>query len=227
MKQRKLNAALDGVFTSRGLSIKLGGHDAVWSLNPSSALQAHRFNNFLAFLPSKWAVVEHDTRVLLCAIAYQAIVNLPDLLAFAKVTSARQRLPGGSRVTWISQNSEFSRIEARCLSARTELSLEMAGDIGDWSAAMEATAQFLAKHYPRLGDWDTEHPIQNALSDASAWLYLHLPSCLYSQLRGALSMPVMADSVFRRLTSHAPAATGEVVNKPTDTEMMIDLVNEQ
>lgn len=225
MKSRKPTRTLDGVFTSRGLGFNLGANGAVWSLNPSSALQAHRFSSFLACLPKQWTSVAADTRVLLCAIAYEAIVNMQDLLAFAKETSDRQRLPGGSRVTWISKNGEASRVEARCLSARTELALKMAGDIGDWSAAEEATALFLAKHYPRLGDWDAKHPIQNSLLDASAWLYLHLPASLYSHVRGALSMPVMADSVFKRLT-HTPAAT-EVGDNLSATDTMVDQVNEE
>jgi len=226
MTRHEMGEALDRGLASTEPNFRLSVNDAVWSLNPSSAVHVHRFNNFLAILPRHWISVTPGTRVLLCAIAYEGILSIGDLLAFAQATSDRQRLPGGSRVTWTSQNSGLSRIEARYISARTELALDMVGDIGNWSAAMDAAGLFFTTHYSRLGDWDTKQPIQIALLDASAWLYLHLPSCLYSHLRGAIIMPLMAESVFGRLT-HPPAASVQLVNTLTDTDCLIDLANEQ
>lgn len=224
MRRNKLGRALGNVLKTDGLSFNLGANDAVWSLGSDSALRAYRFRNFVEQLPQHLPSIEAEVRVVLSAIAFDVISTKQDLLELVSATRRRQRMPGGVRVTWTSKRGDASRFEARCLSSRTEMALQLVDNDVDWTAALQATVNYLAIHYPSVDALSTTHLLEDILLDASAWHFLHLPSCLYSHIQGALSMPVLADAVLSRLTRERMQSC--VVHTPTSADSPLDEINE-
>lgn len=211
-----------------GLSFNVGSADAVWGLQESTALRVHRFSCFSSSLSRNWQTVSPGARVLLCAIAFEAILTEQDLLAFAAASSARLYLIAGSRITWESvangTNGSTSRAESRSVCARTELAMQLSGTAVDWIGALRETTIYLTKHYPKTGGLPSQDILRQVLLDGSAWLYLHLPGCLFSHLTGALSMPVLANAVLQRQTQIDRQSTPDDDLSPTDAA--IDLVSE-
>jgi integrase len=197
MSRRHFKRAALGTTKGKGLSFNLGSNDAVWGLHECTALRAYRFSEFARHLGPTLRQQSDEIRALLCAIREEGLVKTGDLLSFAKAFPNRVRLPKGSRVAWLSAQGSESRMESRYLHPQTELAFELAGGTMNWENALKSTSLFLYAHYPRIGEVNRDRILEEVLLDASAWLYQYLPSCLFSHLHGALSMPSLPDSVFR------------------------------
>lgn len=202
-----------------GLTFHLARDDSLWGLRPFTAFQAYRFDEFLRALPRHFPDMNAEARVVLCSIAYEAILTKGDLASFLAATEERQRLPGMCRVMWISHQGGASRAESRSLSARTEMALQLTKSQVDWSAAIQTATEYLIEHYSSHGEFAAEVTLEEVLQDASAWNYLHQPSCIFSHLKGALSMPVLDSKVFQRLGPHANENEPEVAPTLCDAEL--------
>lgn len=199
--KRKLIGALRESLQSKDLPINLAAGDAVFSLNADTALRAHRFGTFVQRCGSRLASANPPVRAVLCAVVFESVLTIQDLHALLVATPDRLRFRGGARVSWHSRSGDVGRVEMRCLSSRTELSLQQAGSDVDWAIAIQAAEQHLADIYPEQASHKKAPTLDQVLLDSSAWHFFHIPKCLYSNLRGALTMPSLSDSVMDRLGS--------------------------
>lgn len=199
MKRKRLSKAISLALERPGLALNCAASDAVWSINPDSALRVYRFSEFLRDLPSLWATVDAPIRLALCLIAFDTITSWADLIEVTKrITQVRIRR-GVARVCWQKENVRGIRQEARALSARSVLCLRDLPDSVDWSAELKTFEVFLMTNYPKIGIDAPNLKIKDLLLDASVWHYQQLSPCLFTHLEGAFDMPVLPDSVWARL----------------------------
>lgn len=199
MKRKRLSKAISLALDRPGLALNYATSDAVWSINPDSALRAYRFSEFLRSLPSLWEKVDAPIRLALCLIAFDAITSWADLIEVTKRIKHVRIRRGVARVCWQKENVRGIRQEARALSARSVLCLRDLPDSVDWSAELKAFEVFLLTNYPKSGIDALNLKIKDLLLDASVWHYQQLSPCLFTHLEGAFDMPVLPDSVWARL----------------------------
>lgn len=199
--RRKLVGSLQQSLKSKDLPLNLSAGDAVFSLSADTALRAHRFNAFIQRCGSHLASIPAPTRVVMCVICFESVLTIQDLHSLLVATPERLGFRGGSRVIWLNRSGDVGRVEMRCLSSRTELSLQQAGSDVDWAIAIQAAEQHLADIYPGQASHKKAPTLDQVLLDSSAWHFFHIPQCLYSNLRGALTMPSLSNSVMDRLGS--------------------------
>lgn len=199
MNKQKLVGALQESLQSKDLPLNLGANDAVFSLNADSALRAHRFNAFIQRCGSHLASAPPSIHAVLCSIAFESVLTTQDLHSLLVATPERLRFRGGTRVRWLSRSGEFGRIEVRCLSSRTEMALQKVAKDVDWAIAIRDAEKHLVEVYPTQVPRTRAFGLEQILLDSSAWHFFHIPQCLYSNLRGALTMPSLPDTVMDRL----------------------------
>lgn len=196
---RKLVGSIQQSLKSKDLPLNLSAGDAVFSLHADSALRAHRFNAFIQRCGNHLASAPPPVRAVLCVVVFESVLTIQDLHPLLVATPERLRFRGGSRVSWLSRSGDVGRVEMRCLSSRTELALQHAGNEMDWAIAIRDTEQHLAGIYPELEARSQALKLEQVLLDSSAWHFFHIPPCLYSNIRGALTMPSLPNSVMSRL----------------------------
>lgn len=183
------------------LQFRVSAGDAVWSLRRESAARAARFSAFVQQLPGQWPTVSDEVRAVLCALAYECVLTRQDLLCLLVSSAQQKTIPHAVRVTWEQKCGKNTRFESRCLSARTVLALKKVSSFIDWPNAISSTEQHLQKSYPFLVPPPPAVVLEEIFLDASAWNFLHLPACLYSHIRSAISMPSLPDTVLDRLNA--------------------------
>ncbi|MDR7152886.1 integrase [Hydrogenophaga palleronii] len=196
------------------LQLKVNGGDAVWRLRLDSAARAARFCSFVQQLPDHWSTVSDEVCAVLCVLGYECVLTRQDLLGLLASSGQQKTIPHAVRVTWEQKCGKNSRFESRCLSARTVLALKKTSSFIDWPNAISSTEQHLEMVYPFLVQPPPTVVLEEVLLDASAWHYLHLPACLYSHIRGAISMPSLPNTVLDRLN-----AKDDLEQGTTDAEL--------
>jgi integrase len=199
----KKNTKKDGVSSQEeaDLQLKVNAGDAVWSLRPDSAARAARFCAFVQQLPDYWSTVSDEVCAVLCVLGYECVLTRQDLLGLLMSSAQQKTIPHAVQVTWEQKCGKNTRFESRCLSARTVLALKKVSSFFDWPNAISSTERHLQKIYPFLVQPPPADVLEEVFLDASAWHFLHLPACLYSHIRGAISMPSLPDTVLDRLNA--------------------------
>lgn len=182
-----------------GPTLKRSTQTEVWSLHPESAAAASRFQRFVEDLPAALPRVSPALGLLLCSIAYDCVLNEDDLIGLAQASSTFEHPARACRVSWTSRLDGQAHLEARCLSVRSRLIVHRLPPQVDWPAMLLQLNEFMKSNYP---DADTSGrvPVLNqVLSDAAAWWYLHLPLCLFSHVQGVVRMAILDETVLQRM----------------------------
>lgn len=175
--------------------------DAVFTPGPESALQAYRFEQFLNGLGDCLRDVSVPLRIGLCCLAYEGVCSLHDYEGLLHSLKNAHPVPTGKRVSWPHIENRPSGRQARLLSARTILALSQLDGAIDPATAVDLVSTWLSKNYQDLDISPVRSPLEQTLSDASAWLYTLLPGALYAYVRGEIAIAHLPERIIARILS--------------------------
>lgn len=186
-----------------------GADGEAWAIHPTSALAVYRFGQFLSKLPAHLPRLRPATGFMLCAVAYDCVMTVDDLVSMSHAANTERFPPAYGRVVWKSSREGYVHKDARCLSARSRLLLSRLPNEVDWTVELKQVNDFLHEHYTGLDQVAPGKALTQVLADARSWWYLHVPLCLYSHLQGAVRMPLLDERVFERLCQSSVEQTDD------------------
>lgn len=181
------------------------GTDLLMLPEESSPAAVSRFDKFVRWtLRYCRAKLTPAHQVIACVLALDALTNPDDLLAFLHAAPKLVSRGAEIHVTWNLKDD----IYRRDISAVSALAIKSLTDSEiDWAAELLTFSQSLPEIYPLTRNFRATDRLAHVLSDASAWLYLHLPNACFAYVFGKLKLTVLPESVYeRRFAPRSPRA---------------------